>query len=142
MNLTDTQRVLLSGASRRPDLAIEIPATLKGGAAKKVLARLTSEGLVEQRGESLVATPAGLAAIGVATDAENGLVAHAGTPARAATKADKRRAAAGLPLIPDAADLAAERDAGATFRALGDKYQTSVGNIQAKIKKHLAKQAG
>ena len=48
MKLTDTQLVLLSAASRREDRAIELPANLKGGAAHKVVAKLLTEGLVEE----------------------------------------------------------------------------------------------
>jgi hypothetical protein len=48
MKLTDTQLVLLSAASQRADHAIELPANLKGGAAQKVLAKLMTEGLVEE----------------------------------------------------------------------------------------------
>src|ERR1700686_4484639 len=48
MKLTDTELVLLSAASRREDPAIELPANLKGGAAHKVVAKLLTEGLVEE----------------------------------------------------------------------------------------------
>lgn len=48
MKLTDTQLVLLSAASQRDDHAIELPANLKGGAAHKVVAKLLTEGLVEE----------------------------------------------------------------------------------------------
>ena len=48
MKLTDTQLVLLSAASQRGDGAIELQANLKGGAAHKVVAKLLTEGLVEE----------------------------------------------------------------------------------------------
>ena len=48
MKLTDTQLVLLSAASQRDDRAIEFPANLKGGAARKVVAKLLAGGLVEE----------------------------------------------------------------------------------------------
>jgi hypothetical protein len=48
MKLTDTQLVLLSAASQRGDRAIELQANLKGGAAHKVVAKLLTEGLVEE----------------------------------------------------------------------------------------------
>src|SRR5262249_42023031 len=52
MKLTDTQLVLLSRASQRPDQCAEIPANLKGGSAQKFVAKLISGGLVEEiRGE-------------------------------------------------------------------------------------------
>jgi hypothetical protein len=48
MKLTDTQLVLLSAASQRDDCAVEVSANLKGGAAHKVVAKLLTEGLVEE----------------------------------------------------------------------------------------------
>ena len=48
MKLTDTQLVILSAAAQREDHAIQLPATLKGGAAQKVLTRLLGLGLVEE----------------------------------------------------------------------------------------------
>ena len=48
MKLTDTQLVLLSRASQRPDQCAEIPANLKGGAAQKFIAKLLDGGLVEE----------------------------------------------------------------------------------------------
>jgi hypothetical protein len=53
MKLTDTQLVLLSRASQRPNHCAEIPANLKGGAAQKFVAKLLSIGLLEEiRGEA------------------------------------------------------------------------------------------
>jgi hypothetical protein len=48
MKLTDTQLVLLSRASQRPDQCAEIPANLKGVAAQKFIAKLLDGGLVEE----------------------------------------------------------------------------------------------
>jgi hypothetical protein len=48
MKLADTQLVLLSRASQRPDQCAEIPANLKGGAAQKFIAKLLDGGLVEE----------------------------------------------------------------------------------------------
>jgi len=48
MKLTDTQLVLLSAASQREDRAIELPANLNGGAARKVIGKLLAGGLVEE----------------------------------------------------------------------------------------------
>lgn len=48
MKLTDTYLVILSAASQRPDYAVVLPETLKGGAAQKVVAKLTGEGLLEE----------------------------------------------------------------------------------------------
>jgi hypothetical protein len=48
VKLTDTQRVLLASASQRDDRALERPSNLTGGAAGKVVAKLLTEGLVEE----------------------------------------------------------------------------------------------
>jgi hypothetical protein len=48
MKLTDTQLVMLSRASQRPDRCTEIPAKLKGGVAQKFIAKLLHGGLVEE----------------------------------------------------------------------------------------------
>jgi Protein of unknown function (DUF3489) len=48
MKLSDTQLLLLSKASQREDHALEVPASLKGGAARKVIGKLLAEGLVEE----------------------------------------------------------------------------------------------
>ena len=48
VKLTDTQLLLLSAASRRDDGALEPPPKLTGGAAGKVVAKLLTEGLVEE----------------------------------------------------------------------------------------------
>ena len=48
MKLTDTQLRLLAAASQRDDRALERPSNLPGGAAGKVVAKLLTEGLVEE----------------------------------------------------------------------------------------------
>lgn len=48
MKLTDTQLVILSAASQREDYAIELTPNLKGGAARKVVAKLLAGGLIEE----------------------------------------------------------------------------------------------
>ena len=48
MKLTDTQLRLLAAASQRDDRALERPSNLAGGAAGKVVAKLLTEGLVEE----------------------------------------------------------------------------------------------
>ena len=48
MRLTDTQLVLLSTASRREDRGIELSSNLKGAAARKVLDKLLTKGLIEE----------------------------------------------------------------------------------------------
>jgi hypothetical protein len=48
MKLTGTQLIILSAASQRADHAVELPAHLKGGAARKVVGKLLTEGLLEE----------------------------------------------------------------------------------------------
>jgi len=48
VKLTDTQLVLLSAASQRDDRVLERPSNLVGGAAGKVVARLLTEGVIEE----------------------------------------------------------------------------------------------
>jgi hypothetical protein len=48
VKLTDTQLLLLSAASQRDHRALEPPPNLTGGAAAKVVAKLLTEGLVEE----------------------------------------------------------------------------------------------
>ncbi len=46
--LTDTQLLILSAASQRDDRGVELPANLKGGAARKVVDKLMRSGLLEE----------------------------------------------------------------------------------------------
>src|SRR5947209_3752568 len=46
--LTDTQLIILSAASQRDDRGVELPASLKGEAARKVLDKLIRAGLLEE----------------------------------------------------------------------------------------------
>jgi Protein of unknown function (DUF3489) len=48
VKLTDTQLVLLSAASQRDDRALERPSNLTGGAAGKVVAKLLTQGFIEE----------------------------------------------------------------------------------------------
>jgi len=48
VKLTDTQLRLLAAASQRDDRALERPSNLTGGAAGKVVAKLVTEGLIEE----------------------------------------------------------------------------------------------
>lgn len=89
--LSDTQAIVLSAAAQRPErIALPLPDSLRGGAAAKVVSTMIAKGLLQEvevnarRGEplwretgdghgtTLVATDAGLAAIGIEPDeAEN-----------------------------------------------------------------------
>jgi hypothetical protein len=46
--LTDTQLIIMSAASQRDDRGVELPATIKGEAARKLVDKLMSAGLLEE----------------------------------------------------------------------------------------------
>jgi hypothetical protein len=85
--LSDTQAMILSAAARRPEhIALPLPESLRGGAAAKVVGTLIAKGLLQEvdadlrkgepvwretgdgHGTTLVATDAGLSAIGIEPD--------------------------------------------------------------------------
>ena len=85
--LSDTQAIILSAAAQRPGrIALPLPDSLRGGAAAKVVSTMIAKGLLQEvevnarlgepiwretgdgHGTTLVATDAGLAAIGIEPD--------------------------------------------------------------------------
>jgi len=85
--LSDTQALILSAAAQRPDhIALPLPESLRGGAAAKVVNTMIAKGLIEEvdadmrkgepvwretgdgHGVTLIATNAGLSAIGIETE--------------------------------------------------------------------------
>jgi hypothetical protein len=85
--LSDTQAIILSAAAQRPEhIALPLPESLRGGAAAKVVGAMLAKGFLEEvdadmrkgepvwretgdgHGVTLVATDAGLAAIGIETE--------------------------------------------------------------------------
>ncbi|MGQ3676264.1 DUF3489 domain-containing protein [Xanthobacter sp. TB0139] len=85
--LTDTQAIILSAASQRDNhIAMPLPDSLRGGAAAKVVGAMLAKGFLEEveadmrngepvwretgegHGVTLIATDAGLAAIGIGPD--------------------------------------------------------------------------
>lgn len=113
--LSDTQAIILSAAAQRDDrIALPLPDSLRGGAATKVVGAMIAKGFLEEvdadmrkgepvwretgdgHGVTLVATDAGLAAIGIETEDAN--------PAPAgATDAPTEGAAPDAPTEPKAA---------------------------------------
>jgi hypothetical protein len=115
MKLTDTQLIILADAAKRDDGAVVIPERLKGGAAKKVVEKLLTAGLIEEvqtkgnippwrQDEELGAvglriTQTGLAAIGAEEPAQTEQAATDDAPAnklksrraRGASGNDKKR---------------------------------------------------
>jgi hypothetical protein len=88
--LSDTQALILSAAAQRPEhIALPLPESLRGGAAAKVVGAMIAKGLLQEvdadlrkgepmwretgdgHGTTLVATDAGLAAIGIEPEGAN-----------------------------------------------------------------------
>ncbi|NGQ93528.1 DUF3489 domain-containing protein, partial [Rhodobacter sp. HX-7-19] len=88
--LSDTQALILSAAAQRPEhIALPLPDSLRGGAAAKVVGAMLAKGLLQEvdadlrkgepvwretgdgHGVTLVATDAGLAAIGIGPEVAN-----------------------------------------------------------------------
>ncbi|CAM4340258.1 DUF3489 domain-containing protein [Palleronia rufa] len=88
--LSDTQAIILSAAAQRPEhIALPLPESLRGGAAAKVVGAMLAKGFLEEvdadlrkgepmwretgdgHGVTLVATDAGLAAIGIEPEDAN-----------------------------------------------------------------------
>ncbi len=88
--LSDTQALILSAAAQRPEhIALPLPDSLRGGAAAKVVGAMLAKGLLQEveadlrkgepmwretgdgHGTTLVATDAGLAAIGIKPEDAN-----------------------------------------------------------------------
>jgi hypothetical protein len=116
--LSDTQALILSAAAQRPErIALPLPESLRGGAAAKVVGAMIAKGLLQEvdadlrkgepmwretgdgHGTTLVATDAGLAAIGI--ELEDTHTAPVG-----ATDAPTQEAASNTPAEPDAAPKA------------------------------------
>ena len=112
--LSDTQALILSAAAQRPEhIALPLPESLRGGAAAKVVGALLAKGFLEEvdadmrkgeplwretgdgHGVTLVATDAGLAAIGI--EPEDANTAPAG-----ATDVPTEEAAPDTPTEPQA----------------------------------------
>ena len=116
--LSDTQALILSAAAQRPErIAMPLPESLRGGAAAKVVGAMIAKGLLQEvdadlrkgepmwretgdgHGTTLVATDAGLAAIGIEPEDAN-------TAPVGATDAPTEGPAPETPSEPDAAPKA------------------------------------
>ena len=88
--LSDTQALILSAAAQRPEqIALPLPESLRGGAAGKVIDTMLAKGFLQEvdadlrkgepmwretgdgHGVTLIATDAGLAAVGIETEDAN-----------------------------------------------------------------------
>lgn len=140
--LTETQTFLLSAASRRDDLLVPLPDTLKGGAAHKVARGLMSKGLAEECAVSrdapawrqddagqpigLRLTRAGLAAIGLGEADED------------ASTADGRAAIAGE--APEGIDLSPAPVSGGI--GVSSSNRPRVGSKQGQLIAMLSREEG
>ena len=116
--LSDTQALILSAAAQRPErIALPLPESLRGGAAAKVVGAMIAKGLLQEvdadlrkgepmwretgdgHGTTLVATDAGLAAIGIEPEDAN-------TAPVGATDAPTEKPAPDTPAEPDPAPKA------------------------------------
>ncbi len=117
-HLSDTQALILSAAAQRPErIALPLPESLRGGAAAKVVGAMIAKGFLQEadadlrkgepmwretgdgHGVTLVATDAGLAAIGIEPEDAN-------TAPMCATDAPTEEAATDAPTEPAAAPKA------------------------------------
>lgn len=155
-DLTDTQiRILELAATRADTLAMPLPKGLHGAAAKKAVARMTELGLLEEvdadinRGEALwretgdghgttlIATEAGLAAIGL-------------SPAEIRTRLDRRnpKPAESTPNAPRAGtkqarliEMLSARN-GATIAEISDETGWQAHSVRGAISGTLRKKLG
>ncbi|UOM36640.1 DUF3489 domain-containing protein [Acuticoccus sp. I52.16.1] len=138
--LTNTQRAVLTAAAERPGLQIlPLPEHIKGGAAKKVTTALLARGLVREDGETLVATDAGLRAIGIAPTPKEPSASIAGPEEPGAPKNTTPKTRPGTKQAALIAMLEARE--GATIpeiaEATGWQHHTVRGAIAGALKKRL-----
>jgi hypothetical protein len=139
MKLTDTQLIILTRASQHPELiAMPLPTNLRGGAATKTVASMMEKGLLieveanlrvgdpmwretgDGHGVTLMATAAGMAAIGIEPEDAQ----HTPEIALVVPLEDLAHDAASQPL--DAATAAAETPAKPTRAKAGNSKQASL----------------
>lgn len=150
--LSATQRAILTAASQQKDhIALPLPANLRGGAASKVVGAMLAKGLLEEgeanlrqgepvwrwvsscHGVTLVATRAGLAAIGIQPEdtASEAQVAPTARPQRAHSANTKQAALIAMLRAPEGATL------DEIVAALGWQKHTARGAMSGALKKRL-----
>lgn len=177
--ISDTQALILNAAAQRQDrIAMPLPATLRGGAAAKVIGAMINKGLLEEveadprkgdamwretgdgHGLTLVATDAGLQAIGIelepeatepeATEPEETEpaprfytapadgAADEATPARAAKRATAPRGGSKQEALLEML----RRPGGATVAEVSEKMGWQAHTVRAAISAGLVKKFG
>ncbi|MBM1222886.1 DUF3489 domain-containing protein [Ponticoccus sp. SC2-23] len=149
--LTDTQAIILSAASQRDGhIALPLPDSLRGGAAAKVVGAMLAKGFLEEveadmrngepiwrktgdgHGVTLIATDAGLAAIGIETDrAETTPAEDAAHKPRAPREGTKQATLIAMLRAPDGANIAE------IMAATGWQSHTVRGAMSGALKKKL-----
>lgn len=150
--LSDTQLVILSAAAQRRDhIALPLPANLRGGAASKVVGAMLAKGLLQEvdadlrnsepvwretddgHGTTLVATDAGLAAIGIEPKdtAPKAKAAPTARPQRALRTDTKQAALIAMLCAPEGATL------DEIVAATGWQKHTARGAMSGALKKRL-----
>ena len=147
--LSDTQALILSAAAQRPDhIALPLPESLRGGAAAKVVNTMIAKGLIEEvdadmrkgepvwrktgdsHGVTLIATNAGLSAIGIEQEDAN-------TAPESATNATTNTRAPDTPAKTEAAPKAHTPRTGTKQAALIDMLRepdgATIGEISAAL---------
>lgn len=149
--LTDTQAIILSAASQRDgQIALPLPDSLRGGAAAKVIGAMLAKGFLEEvdadtsngepiwretgdgHGVTLVATDAGLAAIGIEPDsAEVKPTGDAAPKTRAPREGTKQATLIAMLRAPGGATIAE------IMEATGWQSHTVRGAMSGALKKKL-----
>lgn len=149
--LTDTQAIILSAAAQRDgQIALPLPESLRGGAATKVVGAMLAKGFLEEvdadmrnsehvwretgdgHGVTLIATDAGLAAIGIEPDSAETSVTEDPAPKRRTPREGTKQAELIAMLrAPDGATIAEIMD------ATGWQSHTVRGAMSGALKKKL-----
>lgn len=149
--LTDTQAIILSAASQRDgSIALPLPDSLRGGAAAKVVGAMLAKGFLEEveadmrngepvwretgdgHGITLIATGAGLAAIGIEPDSsEVKPTKDAALKARMPREGTKQATLIAMLRAPDGTTIAE------IMEATGWQSHTVRGAMSGALKKKL-----